>query len=741
VFLAAGSLAAQRREAPGPVFPPWPALWSSYNTRPKDCHRARLDARRRLILVGVETIGDSRTVEARQAVTMLINDKGFWSEPIRISEPGIVYFPAFAVDASGKVWIVWSEFGRNAWQIVARTWEAGKLGPRVEVSSGGVNLQPAVAALPSGEIYTAWESSENGRFLIRGRSFRDGRWQAPEVVSRGEGQEFRPVLTVDSGARLWMACDRATASRYQVLAKYRDGAGWSRELDPFGGQSVRAAEIQADGSGRVWIMASGKLAGLDHAGQRYQLKAALGNWGAAPQFFAIDPKHRFWLFRGIGRRATFDWLPAARNAALQMAVVDSEGLHELEQTEAVLGYDAPQVDAAGNVWVMNAIQFLRFRTPYAQAAGEAAVTTSAPQEKTAAGENPRPWPRYEIAVNGRTDKVWWAEMHNHLEELPTDRNIATWVDRLYLTTRYRDGLDALALTDHDWPGMTRSMYYVEQAIAGVLNAPGRFVAICGYEWSGDSQVRARFGDRTVLLPPGYHDIPRITDDSYDTSDKLAVSIRKLGGLDWPHHIGRAESPVNPKYLNPDTEPVMEMTSGHGVFETYDKQHHVGVPFHTQIVPGTSVQDALALGKRVGMVGSSDSHSGFSGFNTGMLAIVAPELTHESLLGAIKQRRAYAIRGGQPILLDFRVDDHFMGDIFTSAKPPRVRLKAKGSKPITKIELVRNNQYIFTKQYEDGELERAFEYQDTAPPPAYYYVRVTQGPGVWAWSSPVWVDAR
>jgi hypothetical protein len=119
--------------------------------------------------------------------------------------------------------------------------------------------------------------------------------------------------------------------------------------------------------------------------------------------------------------------------------------------------------------------------------------------------------------------------------------------------------------------------------------------------------------------------------------------------------------------------------------------------------------------------------------------VAPELTHEALLTEIKQRRAYAIRGGQPILLDFRVDDHFMGDIFVSTKPPRVRLKAKGSKPITKIELVRNNQYIFTKEYTDAELERSFEYQDTVAPPAYYYVRVTQVPGVWAWSSPVWVD--
>jgi hypothetical protein len=186
---------------------------------------------------------------------------------------------------------------------------------------------------------------------------------------------------------------------------------------------------------------------------------------------------------------------------------------------------------------------------------------------------------------------------------------------------------------------------------------------------------------------------------------------------------------------------MEMTSGHGVFETYDPKHMLPVPYHTQIIPGTSVQDALAIGKRVGMVGSSDSHSGFSGFMTGMLAIVAPELTHESLLSAIRQRRAYAIRGGQPILLDFRVDNHFMGDSFASAKPPRIHLVAKGTKPIVRIELVRNNQYIFTKEYTDSAPERTFEYQDETAPPAFYYVRVTQAPGEWAWSSPIWVDPK
>jgi hypothetical protein len=739
ILLCAAVAPAQRRSADGPLFPPWPAIWSSYDTRPKDCHRAIVDKQGRLVLVGVETTGDPRTVEARQAVTMLVNEKGFWSAPIRISEPGIVYFSAFTVDTAGKVWIAWSEFKGNVWHIMARTWDRGKLGVPVQVSSeAAVNLQPAIAALPSGEVYVAWQAAAD-RFQIRGRAWRDGRWQSPEILALGSEQSFRPVLAVDSHDALWLAWDRAGASRYQTVAKVRDGGKWSKEIAPFGDQPTRVPEMHADGSGRVWIMASGKLAGVDSAGQRYQLTAGLGKFEGAAQSFAIDPKGRFWLFRALGQRGLFDWMPAVRNAAMQMAVVDSEGVHELEQIEALLGYDAPLVDAAGNVWAMNSVQFLRFRTPYPKAASEAAVKTAAPQGPAATPEKTREWPRYEVGVNGRTAKVWWAEMHNHLLELPLDRNIATWVDRLYLTTRYRDGLDALALTDHDWPGMTRSMYYVEQGIASVLNAPGRFAAFAGYEWSGDSQVRGRFGDRTVLFPTGYHDIPRITDDSYDTSDKLAVSVRKLGGLDWPHHIGRAESPVNPKYLNPDTEPVMEMTSGHGVFETYDPAHMVKVPYHTQIVPGTSVQDALAMGKRVGMVGSSDSHSGFSGFPVGMLAIVAPELTNASLLAAIKQRRAYAIRGGQPILLDFRVDDHFMGDIYSSAKPPRIRLKARGTKPIVRIELVRNNRYIFTKDYTDAAPERNFEYQDEEMPPAFYYVRVTQAEGEWAWSSPVWVD--
>jgi hypothetical protein len=37
-----------------------------------------------------------------------------------------------------------------------------------------------------------------------------------------------------------------------------------------------------------------------------------------------------------------------------------------------------------------------------------------------------------------------------------------------------------------------------------------------------------------------------------------------------------------------------------------------------------------------------------------------------------------------------VDNRFMGGSFTSSRRPRIRLVAKGTKPIARIELARNN---------------------------------------------------
>ncbi|MCL5746602.1 MAG: hypothetical protein M1541_22175 [Acidobacteria bacterium] len=216
-------------------------------------------------------------------------------------------------------------------------------------------------------------------------------------------------------------------------------------------------------------------------------------------------------------------------------------------------------------------------------------------------------------------------------------------------------------------------------------------------------------------------------------------MKKAGGIDWPHHIGYVGNHVNPSEVFPDTEPVIEMTSNHGVFETYDKQHAVPVPIRRPIQPGTSAQDVLAAGKRIGMVGSSDSHIGFSGYRTGMFGVVAPELTTSAILDAIRKRRTIAIRGGEPIFVDLRADGHFIGDEYRTNRPPRLQIKVKATRPVRRIEIIRSNLFVLSQEYSGEATERSLEFADREFPPAFYYVRVQQGDDGWAWTSPVWVD--
>jgi hypothetical protein len=75
----------------------------------------------------------------------------------------------------------------------------------------------------------------------------------------------------------------------------------------------------------------------------------------------------------------------------------------------------------------------------------------------------------------------------------------------------------------------------------------------------------------------------------------------------------------------------------------------------------------------------------------------------------------------------------------------------GTAPIEKIEIVRNNQEVFThrgtSEDESFEWEDAQPFDGVAEPPAahwstpfcFYYLRVTQADGEIAWVSPVWIS--
>ncbi|MEO7653228.1 MAG: hypothetical protein ABIZ80_22445, partial [Bryobacteraceae bacterium] len=94
-----------------------------------------------------------------------------------------------------------------------------------------------------------------------------------------------------------------------------------------------------------------------------------------------------------------------------------------------------------------------------------------------------------------------------------------------------------------------------------------------------------------------------------------------------------------------------------------------------------------------------------------------------------------------ILLEYWMGDHLMGDDFTAAKVPDLRVKIRGTAPVAKVSIIRNNKYI--SQQTPGTQDVAFTFRDTQPlaGTSYYYLRVEQANGQTAWSSPIWVTVQ
>ena len=80
-----------------------------------------------------------------------------------------------------------------------------------------------------------------------------------------------------------------------------------------------------------------------------------------------------------------------------------------------------------------------------------------------------------------------------------------------------------------------------------------------------------------------------------------------------------------------------------------------------------------------------------------------------------------------------------GQEFQLGGPPTLEIQATGSAPITRLDIVRNNRYVYSTA--PGREQLDLKWTDTDPPQnslTYYYVRILQADGNLAWSSPLWI---
>ena len=604
---------------------------------------------------------------------------------------------------------------------------AGRDTPRSEADGGGrawleqQGEQPPVAQVSrSGTWTVVYEAgplgiAPGGRIFLQISPFWN--WSTPQV-ERAEALGYTQVSTDAEGVEL-----RSRTVDQQLLA------------------------IDVLGRGLV-------------AGERVHMVYGAGPHGARADSYA-EPGSRFWIAvdgDGDGVRAVLEDSPAvevlcgpparliltAQTTArpgepvrLCAAILDSEGNAGLETTGELVFDDAAQaLGLPASVTFTAADRGRRTieLTAPEQGVWRISAVFRAAQLELESRSNP-------IVVSASAPRILWADLHGHTAESDGTGSPEGYFEY----ARDVAALDVVALTDHDHWGILflderPAMWERMRAAADSFDEPGRFLALPGYEWTNWIS-----GHRCVVYFGQGADVHSSLDAGTDTPAGIWSALRGSEALTIAHHT--AGGPIALDWTiapDPELEPVTEIVSVHGSSEAADSPKRIYDP-----VAKNFARDALDRGYHLGFIGSGDSHDGHPGLShvgdhyptSGLAAILSEELTRESVLAAIRQRRVYATTG-ERILLRFSVAGGRMGEVVELedglADGGGIYVHVIGTAPIRSIEVIRSGS-VFAVQDGDGslELELLGQLQDLVSG-EYVYVRVQQTDGGMAWSSPVFI---
>jgi hypothetical protein len=225
---------------------------------------------------------------------------------------------------------------------------------------------------------------------------------------------------------------------------------------------------------------------------------------------------------------------------------------------------------------------------------------------------------------------------------------------------------------------------------------------------------------------------------------LFAALADSGALAIPHQLADGGSRTDWEKWNEEYERVGE------IFQTRGSYEYLRCPREAQInTEGNSMWDALAKGIRIGIIASSDhgqTHQARAGVYVDDFAEIPTDLSYPAgftrggILEALKARRAFGATTA--VTMQVSVGDRVLGQEFTVDDLPVLDMYVAAPEPIQTIEVIRDNQFVFTTSPKAK--ESRFQFQDTNLKPgqsAYYYVRATIGEQDVAWTSPLWIERK
>ncbi|MEO0681143.1 MAG: DUF3604 domain-containing protein [Pseudomonadota bacterium] len=266
------------------------------------------------------------------------------------------------------------------------------------------------------------------------------------------------------------------------------------------------------------------------------------------------------------------------------------------------------------------------------APGRASVSLVAADGKIVAESNP-------LIIEEAETVHFWADLHGQSEETigtgSADQYFAFARDLAFVDACGHQGND-FQITDAFWDELNR--------LTAAHDAPGRYVALPGYEWSGNTSLG---GDRNVYFPTEGRIIRRSSHALIEGGDAAGTDARTAAKLfedlaeagEWDvvmyAHCGGRYADIEVAH-DGRFERSVEVHSSWGTFEWL-------------------LHDAFRLGHRVGVVANSDGHKGRPGASYpgagkfgaigGLTCFSLDALSRETLLDGMRRRRHYGTTGG------------------------------------------------------------------------------------------------
>jgi hypothetical protein len=712
-----------------------------------------------------------------------------------------VWRPTVTVDGKGTVWVAWAEQVDGDWEIMKRGYTPGKPGAEGSwtATERVTNVKGSdfhvVSAYDSkrGEVWLAWQAFRNGNYEILTTSFGDaGKTSPPKTISTSQADDWAPSIAANTRGDVFLAWDTYEEGNFDVMV---------RNVGTMQPALAVAATPRFEARPNVACTPAGEALIAYEEGDEQWGKDYASEDGFRKVGLARNPGNALYVKRTVKLKLLKgDQLlePPSGDEPNFAAIGDRNRSHPLLAVSPagiwLLVRHHPLPGGAGEVWVSSALRFdgkawsgperlpnsanlmdnrpaiipegrgllavystdhrqnaqtrteddlyaARLQPPPGSALTELEFVPSKRVAKgTLADVHPsersdiRRVRDYRVELGGKTLRPLRGEFHRHTE-------VSSHRDQDgSLEDSWRYALDA---ADHDWMGNGdhdngfgfEYLWWVIQKNADLHHNPPRFVGAQTYERS----VVYPNGHRNVMMPMrGIRPLPRGilegTEEAGTPDTKVLYAYLKHFGGICASHTSATDMGTDWRDNDPEVEPVVEIYQGHR--HNYE---HFGAPRSpTQATniggfqPKGFVWNALAKGYKLGFQSSSDHVSTHWSY----AIVYAEDASRPAIIDAFKKRHCYAATDN--ILLDVRSVDHMMGDTFSASGKPSLAITVKGTAPVSKLHVIRDNTYVLSTEPNARDVSFRYTDDDARPGTHYYYVRVEQADGNLAWGSPMWV---